>query len=147
MTALTIRPAVLADAPQIGQLMTELGYPTTSDAMRARLSALLEDSSYLTLVAEGEAGVLGVAGVTLGRYFEKDGVYARLLVLSVSAAGRGEGTGSALVAAVESWAAGRGVRDIVVNSALHRSHAHDFYERRGYARTGFRFVKTLNDGA
>jgi hypothetical protein len=35
------------------------------------------------------------------------------------------------------------VRDIVVNSARHRAEAHGFYERCGYLRTGFRFVKTL----
>ena len=31
------------------------------------------------------------------------------------------------------------------NSALHRGDAHGFYERRQYVRTGYRFVKQLND--
>ena len=34
-------------------------------------------------------------------------------------------------------------RDIIVNSAFHRTRAHAFYERLGYAGTGLRMVKTL----
>jgi GNAT superfamily N-acetyltransferase len=124
--------------------MTELGYPTTVEAMTERLATILGDTNYVTFVADMGGSVIGVAGATLGTYYEKDGIYARLLVLSVSATARGQGTGSRLVDAVEHWAASSGARDIVVNSALHRSDAHGFYERRRYARTGFRFVKQLN---
>ena len=41
------------------------------------------------------------------------------------------------------WAADNGARDVVVNSALHRAAAHGFYGRRGYVRTGLRFVRPL----
>ena len=72
-------------------------------------------------------------------------MYCQLLVLSVSSTARGQGTGTRLVETVERWAASQGARAIVVNSALHRGDAHGFYERRQYRRTGYRFVKQLND--
>lgn len=74
-----LRDAVIGDAEPIGELITELGYPTTPEAMRDRLTM-----------------------------------------------------------------AGQGARDVVVNSGLHRAEAHGFYERRGYSRTDFRFVKQLD---
>jgi GNAT superfamily N-acetyltransferase len=138
-----IRNAEIGDADRVASLMTELGYPTTAEAMTNRLTMILPDPNYVTLVADEGHGVIGVAGGTIGWYYEKDGIYARLLVLAVSSTARGQGTGSRLVEAVERWAASKGARDIVVNSALHRGTAHGFYERRRYERTGFCFVKTL----
>jgi GNAT superfamily N-acetyltransferase len=144
MASASIRNAVIGDAGPLGELITELGYPTTSGAMRDRLTMILADPTYTTFVAETEGSVIGVAGAALGRYYEKDGLYARLVVLEVSSTARGLGVGGELVQAVERWAAGQGAREVVVNSGLHRGEAHGFYERRGYSRTGFRFVKPLN---
>jgi GNAT superfamily N-acetyltransferase len=140
----SIRDAVIGDAEPIGRLITELGYSTTTAAMADRLSAILKDSGYVTFVAERDAEVVGVAGAALGRYYEKDGLYSRLVVLVVSAEARGLGVGRQLVEAVERWSADRGARDVVVNSGLQRGEAHAFYERCGYSRTGFRFVKRLD---
>jgi GNAT superfamily N-acetyltransferase len=148
VTNTRIRSAVIGDAEQIAKLITELGYPTTATAMGERLTGLLADPDYATFVTDTDAGIVGVAGAALDRYYEKDGVYARLLVLAVSGTARGRGVGSQLVEAVERWAAAdKGAREVFVNSGLHRREAHAFYERRGYSRTGFRFVKQLNDGA
>lgn len=141
--AVVIRPAQIGDAGRVSELITELGYPTTVEIMTDRLAPILSDPHYLTLVADTNDGVVGVAGATLGLYYEKDGNYARLLVLTVASTARGRGIGSQLVDAAERWAASNGARDIVVNSALHRAEAHSFYERRGYVRTGYRFVRQL----
>ena len=138
-----IRDAVMGDAQQMARLITELGYPTSVEAMSDRLSGILADRNYATLVAETNGGVIGVAGASLDRYYEKDGIYSRLLVLAVAAPAQGRGTGRQLVEAIERWAAGNGAREMFVNSGLHRAEAHRFYERCGYARTGFRFVKQL----
>jgi GNAT superfamily N-acetyltransferase len=141
---MTIRDATIDDSPALSRLMTELGYPTTEPAMRARLEAIAPDPSYATYVAVDDDVVVGAAGVRLGRYYEKDGMYAHLVVLVVSSDCRGRGVGSQLTDAVECWSLAHGARDIVVTSALRRHEAHAFYERRGYARTGFRFVKPLS---
>jgi GNAT superfamily N-acetyltransferase len=138
-----VRDAVIEDAEAIGRLITELGYPTTHEEMRQRLVTILADAAYGTFVADAGANVVGVTAASLGRYYEKDGVYSRLLVLAVSSTVQGLGIGSRLVEAVERWSVARGARDVIVTSALRRVEAHGFYERRGYARTGYRFVKQL----
>ena len=143
MSMLEVRPIRVDDAPVVAGFITELGYPTEVQAMTTRLTAILGDPDYATFVAERDDGVVGVAGVAVDWFYERDGRYGRLLVLVVSAAARGTGIGSRLVETVERWATNRGASGIVVNSALHRHETHGFYERRGYARTGFRFVKTL----
>ncbi len=135
----------MADAERVAQLITELGYPTTTEAMKSRLAKILIDPRYATFVAETGAGVAGLAGAILDRYDEKDGIYSRLAVLSVSSTARGYGIGRQLVEAAERWAAGQGAREVFVNSALHRVEAHGFYERCGYSRTGFRFAKKLGE--
>lgn len=139
-----VRAAAIGDAEQVSQLITELGYPTTLEAMRERLSRILSDPNYATFVADKDGDVVGVAGATLSWYYEKDGMYSRLAVLAVSATARGLGIGGQLVQATEAWTTAKGVREVFVNSGLHRGDAHRFYERCGYSRTGFRFVKQLN---
>jgi GNAT superfamily N-acetyltransferase len=143
MKTVVIRQAEAGDAGRVAELMTELGYPTTVESMTERLAQILSDPDYLTLVAATNAGVVGVAGARLGRYYEKDGRYVQLVVLSVASTARGRGIGAQLVEAIERWAETNGARDVVVTSALHRAEAHGFYERRRYLRTGFRFVKQL----
>ena len=140
-----IRNATVTDAEPIGRLITELGYPTTTAEMADRLTAILNDPSYVTFVAVQDTNVIGVAGATLSLYYEKDGIYSRLAVLAVSSTARGLGIGHQLVEAVERWSAGRGAREVFVNSGFHRDDAHVFYERCGYSRTGFRFVKRLDE--
>jgi GNAT superfamily N-acetyltransferase len=147
MADLGIRDAVIRDAEEVSTLISELGYPTTSEAMRDRLSMILTDPSYATFVADRDGCVVGVAGVTLSRYYEKDGLYSRLTVLAVSSTARGLGIGAQLVQAIESWSTARGAREVFVNSAFHRGDAHRFYERCGYSRTGFRFAKPLTADA
>ena len=140
---LRIRPAVIADADAIGRLITALGYPTDAAAMRARLTPMLGSPGYATLLAEDERGAVGVIGASIQHYYEKDGPHCRLLALVVADGARGHGIGGRLVEAIETWARGQGARTILVTSALHRAEAHRFYEDRGYARTGYRFVKPL----
>jgi GNAT superfamily N-acetyltransferase len=144
MARAEIRDAVMGDAAQVAELITELGYPTAPEAMRDRLALILVDSNYATLVADTGGNVVGVAGASLDRYYEKDGLYSRLLVLAVSSKTRGLGIGGQLVQTLERWAASNGAREMFVNSGTHRLEAHLFYERRGYSRTGFRFVKQLS---
>jgi GNAT superfamily N-acetyltransferase len=142
-----IRDAVLGDAGAIAALVSQLGYQTTTSAMQERLSAILTDDGYATFVAESRGAVVGVVGIRTGRYYEHTGSYAQLLVLAVDEAAHGRGIGRALVEAAEKWALGRGAQTIVAHSGRHRTEAHAFYERVGYAVTGLRFVKELGDAA
>lgn len=139
----TIRNANETDASSIAALISELGYPTSESDMRGRLAAIEADANYRTFVAQVGAAVVGVAGVGLAPYYERNGTYGRIAVLAIGGAHRRNGLGRALVDASEAWAAGRGATAMVVNTGHHRENAHEFYERIGYASTGLRFVKEL----
>ncbi len=139
----SIREATATDAPAIAELISELGYPTTPLEMAERLAGIAGEPAYRTLVAVAGANVVGVAGIGLGRYYERNGLYARLLVLAVRTGERGGGIGRGLADAAERWAAAQGARAMIVNTGRQRLEAHRFYERQGYVATGFRFVKEL----
>lgn len=143
MSGVKIRSAFLNDSLAIACLMSQLGYPTSEDEMKARLEAILLDSGYMTFVAECQKEVVGVIGVGVQRYYEKNGTYGRLLALVVDEKWRGLGIGGSLVAEAERWLKEREVSSIVVNSGKQRNEAHRFYKRLGYEETGLRFVKLL----
>jgi GNAT superfamily N-acetyltransferase len=142
MVDIELREARMTDAAALATLVTELGYASQPSEMRERLAGLLSDSNYAAFVAEKGSQVLGLGGGALGRYFEKNGSYARLVVLVVSEAARGLGIGRALVDAVERWARTRGAQELFVNSGSHRQEAHRFYEQCGFRVTGVRLAKS-----
>lgn len=139
----SIREAALEDADAIAELLNELGYPSTGPQVHKRLAVITADRNYNTWVAEQGSEIVGLAGACIGYYYERDGIYGRLLVLVVRSTARRRGVGSALVRTVEEWVRERGGSHVVINSGAHRQDAHRFYERMGYAITGLRFVKAL----
>ena len=144
MNEVKIRCARSEDSPAIARLMSQLGYPTSSHEMKERLASIMLDSDYMTFVAEHDEQVVGVIGVGVFNYYEKNGTYGRVLALVVDEKRKGHGVGASLVAEAERWLKERGVSAIVVNSGRQRTDAHRFYKRLGYDETGLRFVKSLN---
>ena len=143
MSEIQIRNACLEDSPAIARLMSQLGYSMTSDEMKERLKVILSDSDYMTFVAEIETEIVGMIGIGIGRYYERNGAYGRALALVVDEKWRGQGIGKFLVLEAESWFRERGVASVIVNSGKQRHEAHRFYRRLGYEETGLRFVKPL----
>ena len=141
-----IRPARADDAAALASLATHLGYPADEAAMRARMQRIAAADDYETFVAERGGAVIGFAGVTWKWSYTDDTPRAQLMALVVDPAERGRGTGAALVAAAEEWGRQQGAGGIFVTTALHRERTHRFYERLGYAQTGFRYVKKLSSG-
>ena len=45
--------------------------------------------------------------------------------------------------AAEAWAREQGAASVHLTTALHREDAHEFYARRGYERTGWRYYRRL----
>ena len=134
MSDLRLRPATAADAPRIAELSAVLGYPTDAAALGARLARLLARDGELLLVAEDDAG--RIVGWTYAAERETIESPARceLLGLVVDASARRRGVAGRLVAAVERWAAGRGLDRVVVRSNAARVESHPFYEAIGYTR-------------
>jgi aminoglycoside 6'-N-acetyltransferase I len=136
-----VQHASLADADALAGLVTELGYPTSHEEMRARLAQMLPRPDYSTLVGVVDNAVAGFIGLTVRPSYTADGLQGQIVALSVSRSFRRRGVGRALVEAAESLLFRRGAVAVVVTTANHRADAHAFYERLGYVFTGRRYRK------
>jgi GNAT superfamily N-acetyltransferase len=140
---LAIRPAEVGDAEALADLMTQLGYPTRTSEMEMRMEAICVDKNYATLVAVGEGKVCGMIGTRTSFSYEHNSPGGAILALVVSDKMRGRGVGQALIAAVENELAQRNIRRLAVYTHFRRTEAHEFYEKLGYTKNGFRLVKEL----
>jgi GNAT superfamily N-acetyltransferase len=143
--ALTIRPAVLTDAPVICELLEQLGYPASESEIPARLDAVASFPRAAAFVATNGYGE--VVGLVTGHLFPSihdNDLVAWLTTLVVLEDARGAGIGSALVRRVEKWATENGAKRLSVTSGIQRKATHAFYEKRAYESTGLRFSKRLD---
>jgi GNAT superfamily N-acetyltransferase len=130
-----VRTATPDDAARLAELSGTLGYPVSTEAMRLRIERLLNEDGEIVLVAEQPAG--RVVGWLHGSEQEllESGTRCEILGLVVDEVHRHQGTGRALVAAVEAWSRQRGLQQIAVRSNIARIESHGFYEHLGYIRT------------
>jgi GNAT superfamily N-acetyltransferase len=140
----TTRPATPADAEAIGVLLAELGYPSTRAHVEERLGHLTAPD-YAVFVAIADERVAGLMGLhrLMGLHLSEPGCYVNALVVATE--WRGRGIGTLLLERAESWGRANGCGRITLTSADHRRDAHHFYEHNGFANTGRRFVKTIED--
>ena len=141
---LIIRDASLADAARIADLATQLGYPSTTEQVLARLRTLPQDGTHAVYVAENAAGVVGWVHV-FALYPVAHDCVAEIAGLVVDASCRASGVGKHLMDAAENWARERGLDTVVLRSNVIREAAHKFYENLGYTRikTQHAFRKVL----
>ena|SRR5437867_2661243 len=138
-----IRAAVMADAPQLAALMTQLGYSTQVKEMRKRLRSIFLDNCFRTFVATDDEQIVGMAGTSEHASYEHNDRTGRIVAMVVSNNARRKSVGRQLMNAVEKSFRSRGVRRIVLNAGLERVEAHQFYQALGYRKTGWRFAKLL----
>ena len=123
--------------------MCELGYETTTTEMSQRLKSILSDPRYGTFVAEIDNELCGMIGTLTHVSYEHNDLSGKILALVVSKKQRRSGVGRALIIAAEKDFAKRNVTRVTLTTRFERGDAHQFYEKLGYARTGFRFAKDL----
>ena len=140
---LTIRAPEAGDIEALADLMTQLGYETRASEMKMRMETILANKNYATLVAVSEGKVCGMIGTYTCYTYEHNSPSARILALVVSDKMRGRGIGRALIAAAEKDLAQKNIRRVAVNTHFERTRAHEFYEKLGYTKNGFRLVKEL----
>jgi GNAT superfamily N-acetyltransferase len=138
-----IRRAETGDAAALADLMTQLGYPTRASEMEMRMEDISADKNYVTFVAVNDGKVCGMIGTFTSCSYEHNNPGGRILALVVSEKMRGQGVGQALIMAAEADFARRNVRRVAVNTRFERTEAHEFYEKAGYTKNGFRLVKEL----
>ena len=144
---LFIRPAEMSDAAALAELMGELGYRTRTSEMEMRLDSISKQPNYRTFVAVIDGKVCGMVGTCWLYSHEHNNPGGRIIALVVSERDRGRGIGGELVHAAEHDFITRNIRRIAINTRITREDAHRFYERLGYIKNGFRFVKELEGAA
>lgn len=132
MSAPTIRPATLDDAASIAGLSDQLGYPTSPERMRERLSIVLPKDDQRLFAAERDGRLVGWLHVAKIEMVESD-PFAEIYGLVVRDTERGQGIGPLLLRAAESWAAAQGLPKVRVRCNVVRERTHRFYEREGFA--------------
>lgn len=124
-------------------LLEVLGYASTPSAVRRRIERLRADDHYGAWVTVLDRQVAGYAAAQLMWPLEYDQPAVRLIRLAVLPEHQNRGLATALLQSTEAWARDHDAREIHLTSGTHRDEAHDFYLRRGFAQTGFRFRKLL----
>ncbi len=155
----TIRPATLDDYPALCALWDEVNavhaaaapgvyrQPDGPCVSREYVASLIDGADAAILVAEGSAGVLGFAQVTVSDAADIPIHVPRRLgtvgTLSVGAAFRRQGIGTALMRAAEEWARAHGATSLNVGVWEFNTQARALYERLGYATATRRLQRAL----
>jgi GNAT superfamily N-acetyltransferase len=144
-TAVSIRDAVPGDIAALTVLINELGYPTSTDEMRARFDLIYGHPDYKTIVAVINGEIVGMAGLCKGLFYEMNGMYMRILALVVKDTNQDMGIGKLLISASETWAAAEGLKAVFINcgNRPEREKAHEFYRGHGYVVKSSGYFKLL----
>jgi GNAT superfamily N-acetyltransferase len=128
----TVRPAQPRDSDRIADLAGHLGYPSTGEEVRERLSQMQDANQYAVFVAELPDGkIAGWIGLYTFRAIELE-TAAEISGLIVDEAVRSCGIGKTLLDAAEAWARIIGCSAISVRSNVTRDRAHRFYAANRY---------------
>ena len=140
-----LRDAHEGDIEELTLLMTDLGYPATFAEMQVRFKNIFAHPDYRTIIAIIGDEIVGMSGLCKGVYYEKNGLYLRIVVFVVKQTRRELGIGKILIKASEDWAVDQGLYTVLINSGNRdeRKAAHAFYKKMGYAVKSSGFVKEL----
>ena len=133
-TDFLVRAAIPGDAPALGSLAAELGYPNTLAETEDRLRRVMDAADHRVLIAEtADREIVGWVHVFGAVRLESDG-FAELGGLVVAQGRRGLGVGASLVASAEQWALENAYHRLRIRSRMERTEAHRFFERIGFER-------------
>jgi len=128
----TVRTAQPCDCERMAFLAGQLGYPSTGEEVRKRLSQMQDANQHAVFVAELPAGqIAGWIGLYVFRAVELE-TAAEISGLIVDEDIRSCGIGKTLLDAAEGWARSIGCNAISVRSNVTRDRAHRFYVANGY---------------
>lgn len=134
-SAHAVRLAQPRDSDGIADLAGQLGYPSTGEEVRQRLSQMRDASQYAVFVAEHPGGqIAGWIGLYVFRAVELE-TTVEISGLIVGEDVRSCGIGKTLLDAAEEWARSIGCSAVSVRSNVTRDRAHRFYAANGYEHT------------
>ena len=127
-----IREGVVSDAQILAQLLGDLDYPNTPEAIAERVVKMATNPDSCLLVAEADGKVVGFISLHYIPQIALAGEFCRISYLCVSDQCRGSGIGQKLLDEAERLAAERGCDRMEVHSHTRRVRAHQFYARAQY---------------
>ena len=144
MAAPRLRPPLPSDAPALAALAGELGYPTSTEELLARLASLHPTDAAVIVAADASNVPTGWCHVEMHRTLVEPRS-ALIVGLVIGETHRSAGIGAELLAAAEGWARARGCVRMVVATRVTRERAHRFYAREGYAvaKSSYFLTKSL----
>jgi GNAT superfamily N-acetyltransferase len=144
MDGVTFDRMQLSDAADVAVLAGQLGYPSTAEDIRARMSLFEREAGEQLRVARLDSKVVGWVHFQLHRSLATE-PRVELANVVVDEKLRGRGIGARLVALAEEWGKAQGIRKIRLASRVTRPEAHKLYLRLGYTieKTSHVFTKPL----
>ncbi|EJL01593.1 MULTISPECIES: GNAT family N-acetyltransferase [Pseudomonas] len=136
-----IRNALLTDAESVSKLLGQLGYQASPRLIRDKLEILGASTCDTVLLAQDGVNVVGVISLHVLELFHQPGRLGRITSLVIDENYRGQGVGAMLVAAADAFFTKQLCTRVEVTSGDHRTEAHAFYVRQGFAVDERRFVK------
>jgi GNAT superfamily N-acetyltransferase len=138
-STLTIREALLEDAPKLLPLLEQLGYPQALAAIRERLDRYQACQDHFVFVADLNSTIVGFVSIAAIESFVYEGRMYRVTALAVDQSIRRKGIGKALMSYIEEFAKRNQGKIIDLTSGLRRAAdgSHHFYKALGYENEGY----------
>lgn len=144
MSKIKVRTATVDDTAALCRISTEdLGYKCDEALVRKRIEEL-DHRREEVFIAEIDGEGAGYIHVDVFKTLYMEDM-VNYLGVAVSSKFRRMGVGSAIIAAAEEWALGKGIYKVRLDSGEKRTGAHKFYEKLGYENDKMQkhFIKTL----
>lgn len=121
------------------ELTNIMGYKNTSEEMHQRLTMLCSNPQHRLLVAQEQDRIIGFCHGYV-RTLTEIPTDVEIGGLSVIEEYQGKGVGTALLQSIEEWAKKQHISTLMLSSNSMRTHAHAFYEHKGFKKIKQQFV-------
>jgi GNAT superfamily N-acetyltransferase len=139
----SVRLATFDDIADVARLLGQLGYPDDDATFAARWPAWQAEGNRALVALDADGRIIGLLTTHVMTVLHRPAPVGRISAMVVQEGLRGSGVGRALVRAAEALLHDAGCGLVEVTSNLRRTDAHAFYERIGYERTSYRFMRPL----
>lgn len=143
-----LRDITIFDAQEIQRISNfELGYDVDLDIVKKQIKKLTNNNKHHIIIGfenEQTRKIIGFVHAELYESLYMD-IGLNILGLAVDSNFQGQGIGKKLMSSIEEYAFKNNISYIRLNSNVHRSEAHKFYESIGYVcdKTQKRLIKKL----
>ncbi|WP_131783686.1 GNAT family N-acetyltransferase [Legionella gresilensis] len=136
---ITIRKALIEDAPSFLPLIEQLGYPLSLEILKAQFEVFTKQDGYEIFLAEKAGIVVGWVAWSKSYLFVSPTTRIHIEGLVVDKNFRGEGIGRKLMEKAEEFAKQSSPCIVDLTSGLRRAKdgSHDFYQSMGYYNEGY----------